>query len=418
MSEENNQNNLNNQNNQKQRKEFKENKENHLSKTSTPKLKQIETSTSTPIGTAEGKRKSRNEETLTNNALVYLIIKMGFDVKVRRTKKTKHTTKMIVIEEITHSQTGTKMYQSEVAYYSKFMLEMLGYEPKDTSTMTLKQQKRSREAELNNAMLYFLTTEGFSITEKKSKMSVCTEHLIRIKSLMYQEKTITKETLIDAGRYISEVVNQLTIKSTFSITRDLLIENFVDVPLCHFQKVFDQLDFVRNEVKNQKRSLSSEDDCLDAQQPTNEKENGSHQSPIVIPEENVQMMYDGKYPQLTMSNGMVVQQYFPYNSIIIPQKCIDEGRFDPSCVYCCLNGVMYQRIQFDYYHYQSNQLQTLENENIDHQDCSNQMNMNLLHHQTMNEMNNLNNINQLHNESNDNNQNNDNNNTTNNNNNE
>ena len=46
---------------------------------------------------------------------------------------------------------------------------------------------------------------------------------------------------------------------------DLLIENFVDVPVCQFTKVFEQLDFVRNEVKNQKRSLSSEEDCLDIQ---------------------------------------------------------------------------------------------------------------------------------------------------------
>ena len=95
---------------------------------------------------------------------------------------------MIVIEEITHSESGTKMYQSEVAYYSKFMLKMLGHEPKDTTTMTLKQQKRSREAELNNAFLYFLTTEGFTVTEKKSKMAVCTEHLIRVKHLTYKEK--------------------------------------------------------------------------------------------------------------------------------------------------------------------------------------------------------------------------------------
>ncbi|EDR22425.1 hypothetical protein EDI_116600 [Entamoeba dispar SAW760] len=118
----------------------------------------------------ERKRMSRNEETLVYNGLLYLLVKMGFDAQVKKTKKTIHTIKMLIVEEIKYRPTGKVLNQAEIAYFSQFLLSDLGYIPLKENSMTLKQLKRSREAQLNNALLYILSSIGFTFDEKKVKV--------------------------------------------------------------------------------------------------------------------------------------------------------------------------------------------------------------------------------------------------------
>ncbi|ELP87493.1 hypothetical protein EIN_097800 [Entamoeba invadens IP1] len=184
------------------------------------------------------KRVSRNEETTLVNALVFLIVKLGFNVKIKKTKKTVHTVKMLIIEEMVHRESGKALKQEDVARYSQFLLKELGHPHMEEAGMTLKQLKRSREAELNNALIYFLKRVGFSFEEKKTKKSKCTEKLVRLNSLTYGDIVFNKELLAQIGEFIEDVVRQEMSSGYVEITEILLKKyDSIKIPKVSFNEV-------------------------------------------------------------------------------------------------------------------------------------------------------------------------------------
>ncbi|ELP85219.1 hypothetical protein EIN_083610 [Entamoeba invadens IP1] len=154
------------------------------------------------------KRVSRNEETTIANGLIYMIIKLGFNIKIKRTKKTVHTKKMLIVEEMVHRGTGKVLNQHDVAKYSRCLLDDIGKPHLDESAMTLKQFKRSREAQISNSLLFFLKMVGFSFEEKKTKKAKYTEKLIRVSQLSYKEQIISFAELETFAEALEQVAEQ------------------------------------------------------------------------------------------------------------------------------------------------------------------------------------------------------------------
>ncbi|BFU26365.1 hypothetical protein EHI8A_239870 [Entamoeba histolytica HM-1:IMSS-B] len=207
----------------------------------------------------ERKRMSRNEETLVYNGLLYLLVKMGFDAQVKKTKKTIHTIKMLIVEEIKYRPTGKVLNQAEIAYFSQFLLSQLGYTPLKENSMTLKQLKRSREAQLNNALLYILSSIGFTFDEKKSKKSKCTERLIRILKLEYDGFVFTKELLCKLGESIEKTEREQLVGSIVTITKESLNDFDIIIPSCSFDSILNKAISIpyTPKIKKQLKTIKS-----------------------------------------------------------------------------------------------------------------------------------------------------------------
>ncbi|KAL7712450.1 Uncharacterized protein QTN25_009994 [Entamoeba marina] len=140
------------------------------------------------------KRASRSTESCITNSIVYVFIShLNASASFRKTKKTKQTVKMILPESITID--GTTYDQTALASYNEFfMKEVLGETPMDINQMNDKQYNRSKEAQINNGMLYLLKAMGYNYTIKQTKRTKCTERLVKINSL-----TTPYGDVIDSG---------------------------------------------------------------------------------------------------------------------------------------------------------------------------------------------------------------------------
>ncbi|ELP87464.1 hypothetical protein EIN_097410 [Entamoeba invadens IP1] len=169
------------------------------------------------------KRMSRSEETMLTNSLVYFIVNCGFDITIRKTKQAKHTIKMILINEMKHHETGKTITQNDLKLFSTTLLDNMSYSHAKEECMTLKQLKRSKEAELNNALLYMLHKVGFEFEEKKSKNSILTEKYIRFQKLYFNDLyTFSKETLCSIGQHFEELVMSKMRRSRLTVTKEFI----------------------------------------------------------------------------------------------------------------------------------------------------------------------------------------------------
>ncbi|GAB1227181.1 hypothetical protein ENUP19_0325G0017 [Entamoeba nuttalli] len=147
---------------------------------------------------------------------------------------------MLIVEQIKYRPTGKVLNQAEIAYFSQFLLSNLGYTPLKENSMTLKQLKRSREAQLNNALLYILSSIGFTFDEKKSKKSKCTERLIRILKLEYDGFVFNKELLCKLGESIEKTEREQLVGSIVTITKESLNDFDIIIPSCSFDSIFNK----------------------------------------------------------------------------------------------------------------------------------------------------------------------------------
>ncbi|KAL7720971.1 hypothetical protein QTN25_002175 [Entamoeba marina] len=139
--------------------------------------------------------------------------------------------KMIIIDTMTHRQSNQTLQRDDITKYSAILLQSLGYEHLNEKQMTLKQLKRSEEAQLNNGILYILKKIGFDFEEKKTKKAKCTERFLRIVSLKYQNVVLNKEKLMKFGSLIDEVVNENYNKNSLVLTKELFQNNICsDIP--------------------------------------------------------------------------------------------------------------------------------------------------------------------------------------------
>ncbi|KAL7712329.1 Uncharacterized protein QTN25_010024 [Entamoeba marina] len=158
------------------------------------------------------KRASRSTESCITNSIVYVFIShLNASASFRKTKKTKQTVKMILPESITID--GTTYDQTALASYNEFfMKEVLGETPMDINQMNDKQYNRSKEAQINNGMLYLLKAMGYNYTIKQTKRTKCTERLVKINSL-----TTPYGDVIDSG-LLEEI--EMNINVTFESCSD------------------------------------------------------------------------------------------------------------------------------------------------------------------------------------------------------
>lgn len=156
------------------------------------------------------KRISRSNESCMTNALVLLFIThLNATITFRKTKKSKATIKMYLPESITIN--GIQHDQITLCKYSNiFMKTVMGEEPIDVSKMDDKQYNRSKEAQINNGLLYLLHKLGFTFHIKQTKKSTKTEKLVKItvlKTPTQQEFTLDMLEII--GLEFSKIMEEM-----------------------------------------------------------------------------------------------------------------------------------------------------------------------------------------------------------------
>ena len=71
------------------------------------------------------KRISRNDETVIFDAMIYLLVKVGYNVKIKRSKKTTQTIKMFLPDHLVKD--GRSITSYEIAGYSELLLKELNH---------------------------------------------------------------------------------------------------------------------------------------------------------------------------------------------------------------------------------------------------------------------------------------------------
>ena len=168
------------------------------------------------------KRMSRsNESCMTNSLGLFFITHMNATVTYRKSKRSQATVKMYLPDSI--NLNGTLYDEISLCKYSDvFIRTVMKEEPVDTKTMDNKQYNRSKEAQINNGLLYLLQKHGFSFHIKQTKKSTKTEKLVKISMLKTptgQEYPI--ETLETIGLEFSKVMEEMIGKEMIiRLTRD------------------------------------------------------------------------------------------------------------------------------------------------------------------------------------------------------
>ncbi|KAL7713629.1 Uncharacterized protein QTN25_008829 [Entamoeba marina] len=150
------------------------------------------------------KRLSRNDETIAFNAMLNLLVIEGFNVELKKSKKTIHTVKMLIPEYIEQPTTGIRMNQQDICKLSN----------------------KTKEAQMNNGILYLLNQLGYSFIEKKkTKRASVTERLIRISQMIKDDVVITKNDLMEMGESFHNCIPDTAMGSIFTITPSHLTKN-------------------------------------------------------------------------------------------------------------------------------------------------------------------------------------------------
>ncbi|ELP93955.1 hypothetical protein EIN_180820 [Entamoeba invadens IP1] len=191
------------------------------------------------------KRASRSCESCVTNAIVYtLISQMGATATFRKTKKSKQTVKMYLPETV--SLNGTIYDQNTLASMSETLLtQVLGEAPMDISAMNDKQYNRSKEAQVNNGILYLLNTLGYTFAVKQTKRTKCTERLVKINSLTTPfADVISGDLLEEAGVAFGKKIEELFGRE---MTISVSAENLNDLPQLPFS--FNQTNLYQQVVE-------------------------------------------------------------------------------------------------------------------------------------------------------------------------
>ena len=156
------------------------------------------------------KRVSRNDETVIFDAMIYLLVKVGYRVKIKRSKKTTKTIKMFLPNTLFRNT--ERLSAEDIMAYSPLLLQQLGYESISKETiaqMTAKRLKRTKEARMNNGVLYLLQQNGYTFVEKKVKKANYTERLVRVDQFTFTSTNTvySKDELFAMGNYINMMMN-------------------------------------------------------------------------------------------------------------------------------------------------------------------------------------------------------------------
>ncbi|BFU19303.1 hypothetical protein KM1_325380 [Entamoeba histolytica HM-3:IMSS] len=186
----------------------------------------------------ERKRSSRNDETINFDAMIYLLVKEGYEVIVKRSKKTSKTIKMLLPESI--SKNGNVLKVQDICLLSNTLLNTLGYTRIDSERikeMTKKQAKRTQEAQINNGVISLLVNEGYTFSEKKVKTAHLTERLIRITSVCKDGEIFGRDELIEMGKLTLRLMEQHQTDTLIQFNQNTLFNSpssflsFTNLPL-------------------------------------------------------------------------------------------------------------------------------------------------------------------------------------------
>ena len=116
------------------------------------------------------KRESRNDESVIFDGMMYLMIQNGYDITIKKSKKTTQTIKMYLPEKI--ERKGEIIDHETLIEYSREILKERGYErieEEKIHKMTAKQYKRTKEAQMNNGIIYIYQKKNVDIEWKRKK---------------------------------------------------------------------------------------------------------------------------------------------------------------------------------------------------------------------------------------------------------
>ncbi|EDR29246.1 hypothetical protein EDI_238120 [Entamoeba dispar SAW760] len=182
------------------------------------------------------KRISRSSEACITNAIVYVFIsQLNTSATFRKTKRSKQTVKMYLPETI--NLNGTLYDQNTLASMSDSLIkEIVGEEPMDIKSMNDKQYNRSKEAQINNGLLYLLRTLGYSFDIKQTKKTKCTERLVKINSLITPFGDIIERELLESvGTSFSKQIEEMFGREmTITVTNESLQANHASIPTLPF----------------------------------------------------------------------------------------------------------------------------------------------------------------------------------------
>ncbi|KAL7722573.1 Uncharacterized protein QTN25_000192 [Entamoeba marina] len=249
------------------------------------------------------KRLSRNDETVVFNAMLSLLVIEGFNVELKKSKKTIHTIKMLIPECIEQPSTGTKLNQKDICELSNGLLtNILAYQPISKENMTTKQLKRTKEAQMNNGILYILNQLGYTFIEKKTKKANVTERLVRISQMIKDDVVITKDDLMELGETFHNIIPDKSMGSFVTITPDFLKSNTIYQPRSSPINIFTALygDDYQMKVEQENRT-NNVSETLSASV-----------SSTLVPEEPIQKPYivaEGSYTD-PYGNGFFQNYYY------------------------------------------------------------------------------------------------------------
>ena len=180
------------------------------------------------------KRASRSNESCVTNSLVLMFItQANATVTFRKSKRSKATIKMYLPENI--NLNGTIYDQITLCKYNDlFMRNFMMEDPVDITTMDDKQYNRSKEAQINNGLLYLLNRLGFSFTTKQTRKTKSTEKLVKISSLTTPSKHIFDSlTLETIGLEFSKVIEEMFGREMMiNVTKENIpMERFPQLPI-------------------------------------------------------------------------------------------------------------------------------------------------------------------------------------------
>ena len=297
------------------------------------------------------KRMSRsNESCMTNGLVVIFITHVNATVTFRKTKKSKATVKMYLPESINlngiqHDEIALRNYSNE------FMKTIMGEEPVDISQMDEKQFNRSKEAQINNGLLYLLHKLGFTFHIKQTKKSTKTEKLVKISML----KTPTNqefplESLEKIGLEFSKVMEEIIGRDKICLSR----ENF---PI----ERFPQLMIEENTMIISRNQTETGSFITSNSAPINQMNQQEIQSPIVnnicnyyIPQQNGIQMNSLQYPNNDMIYSLDNEQQMMIQQQSIQNNCgytnvSQPQQFIPNCYYFDANHQKFVQCNIPYF---------------------------------------------------------------------
>ena len=221
------------------------------------------------------KRASRSNESCVTNSLVLMFItQANATVTFRKSKKSKATIKMYLPENI--NLNGTLYDQITLCKYNDlFMRNFMLEDPVDIRTMDDKQYNRSKEAQINNGLLYLLNRLGFSFTTKQTRKTKSTEKLVKISSLTTPTKYIFDSlTLETMGLEFSKVIEEMFGREMMiNVTKENIpMERFPQLPI--EETSFSMTDIQDNRSGNTSATYQSNGNVMEGMY---QNENGGYQ---------------------------------------------------------------------------------------------------------------------------------------------